>query len=306
MPDVLDYSSGWPAPAAVKAGKYVGVVRYVGTPGHAKNLTRAEAQAMAAGGIPIGLVYEATAGWMLGGAAAGAGAARAALADAAQCGVGVRCVYFACDVDITTASAMAGVQRCLDGAASVLGIERTGVYGEADVIDQCVPSHAAWGWQTRAWSGGRVSAKASLLQQIGYVDVGGVQCDRNTVLKADWGQWPAAGEDLAMDADTKTYLDNQFTALRNGLQVTWYGDDRDDTKDLGTHPYNLQALATGQQAQARQLAAVAGKVDALAAAVANVQAGTVDPAAVAASIDLQALAQLLAPQIAAHVQLKAV
>src|SRR5206468_1409455 len=111
------------------AGGYAGVVRYVGTPGRGKNLTRAEAAAMLAAGVPVGLVYEDTAGWMLGGSSAGAAAARAALADADHCGVGVRCVYFACDQDITAAEQMAAVAQCLDGAAQVLGRERVGVYG---------------------------------------------------------------------------------------------------------------------------------------------------------------------------------
>lgn len=191
MADVLDYSSGSPAPAAIKSARYVGVVRYVGTPGRGKNLTRAEAQGLHAAGIPISLVYEDSAGWMLQGLAAGEAAARAALTDAQNCGVGVRCVYFAADVDVTSTAQMVGVERCLDGAAGVLGRGRVGVYGEADVIDACLgQKHATFGWQTRAWSGGRVSSRAHLLQQVGYVYPGGVQCDRSTVLKADWGQWP--------------------------------------------------------------------------------------------------------------------
>ena len=192
MAEVLDYSSGHPAPAAVLAAGYGGVVRYAGTQGRGKNLTRAEAQAMLAAGVPIGLVYEAGAGWMLGGTEVGAGAARAVLADANQCGVGVRAVYFAADFDVTSTAQMVAVERCLDGAAQVLGRGRVGVYGEADVIDACLGSrHATWGWQTRAWSAGRVSSRAHLLQQVGYVYPGGVQCDRNTVLRRDWGQWPA-------------------------------------------------------------------------------------------------------------------
>jgi hypothetical protein len=189
--DVLDYSSGWPAPSAIRAAKYVGVVRYIGTPGRGKNLTRTEARAMTAANIPIALVYEDSAGWMLGGVGAGAAAARASLTDAQNCGVGVRNVYFAADFDVTSTAQMVAVERCLDGAAGVLGRGRVGVYGEADVIDACLGGrHATWGWQTRAWSGGRVSSRAHLLQQIGYVYPGGVQCDRSTVMKRDWGQWP--------------------------------------------------------------------------------------------------------------------
>ena len=278
MAEALDYSSGWPSPAAIKAAGYVGVVRYVGTPGHSKNLTRTEAQAMAAAGVPIALVYESTAGWILGGFQAGAGAARAALADAAACGVTVRCVYFAADIDVTSAAQMAAIEKALDGAAGVLGRERVGVYGEADVIDACLGGgYAVWGWQTRAWSGGRLSDRAHLLQQIGYVYPGGVQADRNTVLRPDWGQTPAPGaahqEDITMDAATQAYLDGQFGALKGAIRVTWFGDDPDDTKDIGTHPYNLQAIVAAQQAQARQLAALAGTVTALSGMIA---AGTND------------------------------
>lgn len=213
MADVLDYSSGFPAPAAVKAAGYQGVVRYIGTPGRGKNLTRAEAQQMTAAGVPIALVYEDTAGWMNGGAAAGAAAAWAALADAASCGVQVRCVYLACDVDVTSTAQMATVMSCLDGAAGTeLGRARTGVYGEADVIDAALSGgHAAYGWQTRAWSGGRVSARAAILQQIGYVAVGGVQCDRSTVLNDDWGQWPyQGGGDVPITQDDANLIMRTF------------------------------------------------------------------------------------------------
>lgn len=216
--DVLDYSSGWPAPSAIKATRYVGIVRYIGTPGRSKNLTRTEASAMRAAGIPIALVYEDTAGWMTRGAGAGESAARAALADAADCGVGVRNVYFACDVDVTSAAQMGSVADCLDGAARVLGRARTGVYGEADVIDAMLGAgHATWGWQTRAWSGGRLSARAHLLQQIGYVSVGGVQCDRNTVLNDDWGQWPGPTEEDDVGAEDVWDFELEVPAANRAL-----------------------------------------------------------------------------------------
>jgi Rv2525c-like, glycoside hydrolase-like domain len=206
MAEVLDYSAGWPSPAAIRQAHYVGVVRYIGTPGRSKNLTRAEVREMRAAGIPIGLVYEESAAWMRGGAAAGAAAARAALADARTCGVGVRCVYLACDEDVTSTAMMQTVQKCLDGAAGVLGRGRVGVYGEADVIDACLGAkHATWGWQTRSWSGGRVSTRAHLLQQVGYVYPDGVQSDRSTVMKTDWGQWPDPNGDDVSAPDVWAY-----------------------------------------------------------------------------------------------------
>lgn len=284
MADVLDYSAGWPPPAAIKAAGYVGVVRYVGTPGRAKNLTRTEAQAMTSAGIPIALVYETTAGWALGGAAVGTAAARAALADAAACEVQVRCVYFAVDVDVTDAQQMQAVQRTLGGAADVLGRDRTGVYGEADVIDACVPAHAAYGWQTRAWSGGRVSPRAHLLQQVGYVYPGGVQCDRSTVLQDDWGQCPK--EDITM-ADA-TSLEAQITALARKLddvfRLETVGDAPDSQRnpdgtpvDRGGHPNNIERI---RSELAAMKAAVGGQLTALASAVSAlsglVAAGTND------------------------------
>jgi hypothetical protein len=203
MPEVLDYSAGWPRTIA----PYVGTVRYVGTPGRGKNLTLAEAIAREADGTPQAYVYESTAGWMLGGRPAGSAAANAAAQDLHDLGQPYRVVYLACDIDITDSTQFAAVDACLDGAASVLGRSKVGIYGEADVIDHCMGNgKAAYGWQTRAWSGGRVSGRACLLQQVGYVTVDGVQCDRNTILKDDWGQWPVE-DDVSYDDAVKALRD---------------------------------------------------------------------------------------------------
>jgi hypothetical protein len=278
MAEILDYSAGRPAPAAVVAGRYAGVVRYAGTRGRGKNLTRAEAQGMLAAGVPVGLVHEAGAGWMLAGAAAGGAAARAVLADAAECGVGVRCVYFAADFDVTDAAQMAAVERCLDGAARVLGRGRVGVYGEADVIDACLGAgHATWGWQTKAWSHGRVSSRAHLLQQIGAVTVGGIECDRNTVLRPDWGQWPAPGSGGTEEGDMS---DEQYAALTRKLddifRLLSVGDAPDSQKDAsgktldrGGHPFNLESVRNVLASQGKQLAATNAAVGKLADLVAG-------------------------------------
>jgi hypothetical protein len=271
--EVLDYSSGYPAPAAVKTAGYAGVVRYIGTSGRGKNLTRGEAQAMSAAGIPIALVYEDTAGWMQGGQAAGVNAARAALQDATACGTPVRCVYFACDQEVLTAAQMNNVMACLDGAASVLGRPRVGVYGQASVIDTALSGgRAVWGWQTRAWSGGRVSARAHLLQQVGYVSVGGVQCDRNTVLQDDWGQTPYA-EGIAM-ADAAS-LETQIAALTRKLddvfRLETVGDAADNVLgadgkpvDKGGHLNNIERIRSELTAVRNVLGA---QITALTAAV---------------------------------------
>lgn len=295
MPDVLDYSSGYPSPAAIRAAGYVGVVRYIGTPGRSKNLTRAEAVALRAAGIPAAFVYEDTAGWMLGGHQAGVNAAVAARADLANLGQPYRCIHFADDQDTVTAAQFAAVNACLDGAASVIGLPATGVYGEADVIDAALGGgHAAWGWQTRAWSGGRVSSRAHLLQQIGYVNPGGIQCDRSTVLKSDWGQWPLEGIDDMTDAQYEA-LD---TKLDNMYRIMVFGDAPDsqlgpDGKpvDKGGHGNNLEAIRNDVRAMRAALGAqLTAQASAIGALSGLIGAGTNDltaeavKAAVAAAI----------------------
>jgi hypothetical protein len=204
----LDYSAGRPTGAAVKAARHVGVVRYVGTPGRTKNITKAEYQDMDRNGIGVALVYENRAGDAAGGWNAGVNAAKLARADADSVGFPRdRPIYFAVDSDQVTAANFAAVSAYLDGAASVLGtIARVGVYGEYDVIEKNVGTHARYGWQTAAWSGGKRSSKAHLFQRLGQIYVGGIQVDVNEILAADWGQHNAQeNEDMPLtQADAAT------------------------------------------------------------------------------------------------------
>jgi len=216
--EVLDYSGGWPSPASILAGRYVGVVRYIGTPGRRKNLTRAEAQQMGAAGVPIALVHEDTAGWMQGGSRAGVAAARAVEADAKACGVDLRCCYLASDRDVVTRGQMGAVMDCLEGASTVWGLGVTGVYGEKDVVDLALSQHhATWGWQTVAWSHGGVSQLAHLYQHAGYVYPGGVQCDRSTVLRANWGQVPRPGGAPASQEEDMPLTDDDVSKVVSAL-----------------------------------------------------------------------------------------
>lgn len=112
-----------------------------------------------------------------------------------------RPIYFAVDQDITTESQMRTVVEYLRGAGDVLGADRVGVYGETDVIDRAHRDGVArWFWQTRAWSRGRVSPHAHLVQQTDTVRVDGVECDVNTTDRPDIGQHPRPQEnDLQPD-----------------------------------------------------------------------------------------------------------
>lgn len=195
MATALDYSEGRPSGAAVKKDGHAGVVRYAGTPGRGKNITKAEFQDLDRNGIGVALVYENKAGDALLGRAAGGAAAAAIVFDARNIGFpATRPLYFAVDQDITTQ--MPAVIEYFRGINNVIGVARTGAYGEADVIDALFAAGViSYGWQTAAWSKSRKAKKAHLFQRIGTAIVGGVGCDVNDILATDWGQHNTHTED---------------------------------------------------------------------------------------------------------------
>lgn len=193
MDYALDYSAGRPRGAVVRAAGYVGALRYIGfnPADRPKCITTAEYTDLTANGVGVGLVYENVAGDALNGRAAGVVAAQRALHWAEVIGFPRnRPIYFACDTDVVTAAQFDAVLEYLRGAGSVLGgPARVGVYGEYDVMQRSADAGVAqWFWQTKAWSGGRVSGHAHLLQLVGAVRVDGIDCDRNEVHRPDWGQ----------------------------------------------------------------------------------------------------------------------
>jgi hypothetical protein len=260
MATALDYSAGRPSGSAVKSAQHAGVVRYIGTPGRAKNLTKAEYLDMDRSGIGVALVYENHAGDAAGGWSAGVTAAQLARADADVVGFPRdRPIYFAVDSDQVTSANFAAVSSYLDGAASVLGsADHVGVYGEFDVIERNVGSHARFGWQTAAWSGGRRSGKAALFQRIGTAFVGGIACDINDILATDWGQHNAQENDMPL-----TDADAQLVARHIWYDPIWSGANPDGkTRWQLNASQVLDALNRANQAEA-------AKVDALIATVAK-------------------------------------
>ena len=191
MTEGVDYSFARPGGAALRASGKSFAVRYVPYQGdQGKGLKADELADLQANGIAVGLVFESTAGRMLDGYGAGVTDATVSLASAALLGFPKdRPIYFACDTD-TTADQLASVRNYLDGAASVLGRARIGVYGEYDVIDHCLGTGAAtWFWQTYAWSGGRLHPMAHLYQYQNDQAINGAAVDFDRALVADFGQW---------------------------------------------------------------------------------------------------------------------
>lgn len=191
----LDYAGGRPAAAAIKAAGYTFVVRYLSDGGPSlpgKLLTPAEADDLRGNGISIVSNWETTADRMLGGYAAGITDAQRALNQVIACGGRTdRPIYFSADWDATPAQ-QAQIDDYLRGAASVIGVENTGIYGGYWPVSRALNNGTArWAWQTEAWSGTNREPKANLLQRnsLGYAYVGGVQCDINEALTGDYGQW---------------------------------------------------------------------------------------------------------------------
>ncbi len=169
----------------------------------------------------------------------------------------------------------------LDYLRGTIDVEGTnalvGVYGEYDVIQAVAATGLArWFWQTRAWSRGLTSARAHLVQEIGTYVVNGVDCDRNTINAADWGQAGATGEDTMSQTEA-----DQVIAAVNAARDLLYEIMRGRVPDpdhpgkyvddqSGAHAY--MAVSTAN----RRLADPATGLPALAAAVRVVQAQQVD------------------------------
>lgn len=200
----VDYAWSHPGGAALKAAGKQFACRYL-SPDSSKNLTRVEADDLAAHGVWCVVVYEATAQRALSGEAGGAADAKTAQAQAKAAGMpSGRPIYFAVDFD-ATASQQAAINAYLDGAASVLGASRVGIYGGYYPVKRALDAgKATWAWQTIAWSGGQWDVRA-VIRQGAQKSINGVSCDLDTAIAADYGQWMPGKtpleEDVALTTD---------------------------------------------------------------------------------------------------------
>lgn len=191
----LDYAGGRPGGAAITRAGYGFVCRYLtsggpGLPG--KLLTPEEYLDLQAHGVAVIPNHETTADRMLAGHRAGVADAKAAQTYLRSLGhPDTRPVFFSADWD-----ANPGQQPLIDdylrGCAEVIGADCVGVYGSFYVCRRCLDNGTArWAWQTLAWSGGQVEPRAHIVQRIGTVTVGGVECDVNEArIVPDFGQHP--------------------------------------------------------------------------------------------------------------------
>jgi hypothetical protein len=113
-------------------------------------------------------------------------------------------IFFSVDEDIDLNTWKSVALQWFRGLNSVLGANRTGIYGHAracawaiedGVIGRSSTPGYWWAWQTKAWSGGKREPRAVLYQSVvntaaspGVV-MGGTHVDVDDVLAADFGQW---------------------------------------------------------------------------------------------------------------------
>jgi hypothetical protein len=213
---LIDFADRLVAPERIAAAGYAGAVVYVAEsrPGanfDFKPVTRAYADALRANGLHVVSNYQyGKPGWptpsdYTRGHDGGVADAHTALQLHAAAGGGDGApVFFSLDEDIDRDTWNVIAVEWFRGINSVLGVDRTGIYGSSpacawaiadDVIGHSSTAGRRWAWQTRAWSAGERQATAVLYQStiVTATDPGvlldGIHVDENDVLAPDFGQW---------------------------------------------------------------------------------------------------------------------
>jgi hypothetical protein len=213
---LIDFTHRLVAPDQIKASGFDGVIVYVselrpGADFDFKPVTREYADGLRAVGLHVVSVYQyGKPGWptpsdFTRGYDGGVADAQTALRlHGAAGGPDSAPIFFSVDEDIDAATWKSLAVQWLRGINSVLGVERTGIYGHSracawaiddGVIGRSTAAGHWWAWQTKAWSHGEREPRAVLYQSVvvsgsdAGVALGGTQVDVDDVLAADFGQW---------------------------------------------------------------------------------------------------------------------
>jgi hypothetical protein len=213
---LIDFTHRQVPPDQIKAAGFAGALVYVselrpGADFDFKPVTRGYADGLRAAGLHVVSCYQyGKPGWptpsdYTRGYDGGVADAQTALRlHAAAGGPASAPIFFSIDEDIDLDTWKTGAVEWLRGINSVLGVNRTGVYGHAQACGWAIgdgvigrsttPGHW-WAWQTKAWSGGEREPGAVLFQSVVVtasdpgVRLGGTNVDVDEVLAADFGQW---------------------------------------------------------------------------------------------------------------------
>lgn len=288
-----DYAWQHPAPQALKDAGFTFACRYLSTD-PSKNLTRAEAEALASLGIWCVANWETTSTRAdTGGYAGGQADAQQALAEATAAGMPAgRPIYFSVDEPTTVGP---HVTAYFDGIKSVLPDAEIGDYGGyAEVKGALDLGLAAWAWQTTAWSNGQWDSRVHIRQTGEQPVIGGVQVDVDVAQQPDFGQWmpgrtptTTTGE-LTMDAEVAKAFDDLHNSVQASLIFTGQRFDSVDARE--------QWLINAMGERFDQLppvvaAAVAPAITSAVVSAVTQHAPTVDPAIITAAVQ-QAMASL--------------
>lgn len=220
MVEGVDYSTDRPSPAGLAAAGKHFAARYIGPGTDDKHLTVAERNALWNHGLDVVLLVEGAAGDALQGRAMGVRHARLALDQADALGVpDDRPIYFAADKDLTPLT-WPGVAQYLLGAASVVGLARVGIYGEADAMWWAARDRVArWFAQTYAWSSGIWVPHNHIEQYRNHVALAGGTVDLCRALQVDYGQWeqPMTPEEHAAVLTARAFAE----ACAAGADTYW-------------------------------------------------------------------------------------
>ncbi|HXB84453.1 DUF1906 domain-containing protein [Mycobacterium sp.] len=213
---LIDFAERRIPPDQIKSAGYAGVVNYVSLerPGahfEAKPITREYADALRAAGLHIVSNFQyGKPGWpdpsdFTRGYDGGAADAHTALGlHAAAGGTGSAPIFFSVDDDIDQNSWNSLAVNWFRGINSVLGVQRSGIYGHSQacgwairdgVIGHSTTAGFRWAWQTRSWSHGQREPAAVLYQDVVNTPsspgplLGGINVDVDDVLATDFGQW---------------------------------------------------------------------------------------------------------------------
>jgi hypothetical protein len=204
----VDYSFTHPPVAALKSAGMTFVGRYVSSLAendtNGKNLLPGEQKALHAGGLKIILFAEEGGQRMTEGHDAGVADASHFKAVTDSLGMDGAVMFCSCDFDAAPEQQDA-INAYLDGASSVLGRNRIGIYAGYHVVRRCLDAgQAHYACQTLAWSGapqrgsdphnfwdGQTNwdTRAQLRQHL-QIRVSDVSVDFDRAFAIDYGQWP--------------------------------------------------------------------------------------------------------------------
>ncbi len=188
--DGVDYSWGRPDPQELKRLGYQFVMRYLSYDLSGKNLTASERDQLFDAGLEIGFNWENDAGDARLGYDKGRQYAQEALKQARALGLpDSKPIYFSVDFDVQS-SEYDVVEDYYLGIQSVIGRNRTGIYGSYNCIGQAKSrGWALYYWQTYAWSDGKIQSGIHVYQYQNNVTVAGASVDKNDAKSTDIGSW---------------------------------------------------------------------------------------------------------------------